>query len=155
MDKSKKFYSSLQESAIAKYLNWTQTSGSGARPLYPGDIFSRNWLGECKTHESPGHSIVFVFDVWDKIEKEASSQFKNPALFVDDGSQSIEKTWVMFKLQNYDPSLKCNVLDCTKSKSIRVSNNSPSYAQAFLRNNQMYVVMNLEAFKQYLEYEDK
>lgn len=93
---STKYYSSKQEHMIARYLGWDVVFGSGARDCHPGDITSDNWLGECKTHTSPGKRITFNRFVWNKIIDEAQSKFKFPVLFVDDGSQSIEKTWCLF-----------------------------------------------------------
>ena len=93
---STKYYSSKQENSIAHYLGWEVVSGSGARDCHPGDIVSDSWLGECKTHTSPGKKISFIKSVWHKICEEAQSKFKFPVLFVDDGSQAINKTWCLF-----------------------------------------------------------
>jgi len=93
---STKYYSSKQENMIANYLGWNVVAGSGARSTLPGDIQSDEWLGECKTHESPGHKIIFYQSVWKKLMDEATSKYKFAALFVDDGSQKIDETWVMF-----------------------------------------------------------
>lgn len=93
---NKKKYSSIQEHRIADTLNWQVVSGSGARPTHIGDVGSDLWLGECKTHTKPGNKLTFTRTVWDKIKTEASSVFKYPVLFVDDGSQSLSKTWCMF-----------------------------------------------------------
>lgn len=154
MGHSKKYYSNLQESSIATYLNWVQISGSGSRPLHPGDIADKKWLGECKTHTTPGHRIVFSFDVWDKLEREAISQFKRPALFVDDGSQKLSKTWVMVKTPEIErKKLTADVLDCTKSKSIRVNQKAEETAVIFLRDSDVYMVMTLESFRSFLGYE--
>lgn len=96
MNKSNKYYSNIQERKIADLLDWKQTSGSGARPLHPGDVVSSEFLGECKTHTQISDNIIFKLDHWNKIKEEAMSQFKSPVLFVDDGSQEIENTWCMF-----------------------------------------------------------
>jgi len=93
---STKDYSRKQEHLIADTLGWDVVSGSGSRHTYPGDISSSEWLGECKTHQKPGSKIKFNRDVWNKIVEEASSQFKYPVLFVDDGSQTVKNTWCMF-----------------------------------------------------------
>lgn len=93
---STKYFSNKQENMIARLLNWTVVKGSGARSLHPGDIQSDVWLGECKTHETPGHKIIFNQRVWKKIVDEAVSKYRFPALFVDDGSQTIMHTWVMY-----------------------------------------------------------
>jgi len=115
---SNKYYSDRQEKMIASFLGWSVVSGSGARSTLPGDIRSEDWLGECKTHDSVGHKINFKKSVWKKIEDEASSKFKFPALFVDDGSQTKKHTWVMFKilpvgeyqLVKYPNTIKDNIL---------------------------------------------
>ena len=114
---STKYFSNKQEKLVADSLGWSVVSGSGARGLHPGDVQSEDWMGECKTHETPGHKIVFYSSVWKKIVDEASSHFKFPVLFVDDGSQKIENTWCMFSQKpairhlttNYIYSLKTNV----------------------------------------------
>lgn len=90
---STKDYSIKQESSIASSLGWKVVSGSGSRSFHPGDVKSDKWLGECKTHIKPGHKIRFDIHEWGKIEDEAQSQRKNPVLFVDDGSQDLNKTW--------------------------------------------------------------
>lgn len=94
-NKPTKFYSSIQESQIADYLGWKVVTGSGARDCYPGDIQSDKFLGECKTHMKVTDKIIFYMDHWKKISDEASSRFKFPVLFVDDGSQLIDNTWLL------------------------------------------------------------
>lgn len=92
---STKDYSCRQEHRIASALGWDVVSGSGARPCVPGDIISDDWLGECKTHVDPGKPIAFNHKVWLKICDEAAMKHRSPALFVDDGSQSLSNTWVL------------------------------------------------------------
>lgn len=94
-NKSTKYYSSIQENMIADYLGWRVVSGSGARDLSPGDLISPSFLGECKTHMGQVTNVIFYKDFWDKICEEAQSRFKYPALFVDDGSQRLDHTWVV------------------------------------------------------------
>ena len=94
---SNKYYSSKQENMIADYLGWSVVSGSGSRNTLPGDIQNEDWLGECKTHASSGQIVSFKHKVWKKIKDEAVAKFKYPALFVDDGSQTSENTWVMYR----------------------------------------------------------
>lgn len=93
---STKDFSNKQEKMIASYLGWKQVSGSGSRPTVTGDVIGDEWLGECKTHTTRGHRILFDVKVWEKIVGEASAKFKQAAYFVDDGSQRSDKTWVMF-----------------------------------------------------------
>lgn len=105
---NKKEFSTKQEKQIAEFLGWRRVSGSGARPNAPGDIEGTEWLGECKTHITPGHKIHFDLKIWEKIADEAASQFKQPAYFVDDGSQRLNRTWVMFYTQDFSPLIKVN-----------------------------------------------
>nr|DAE87864.1 MAG TPA: hypothetical protein [Caudoviricetes sp.] len=93
---STKTYSNKQEKLIADALGWQVVSASGARNFHPGDIKSPKWLGECKTHISETSQISFKESTWMKLEAEADSEHKDPAYFVDNGSQSITGTWVMF-----------------------------------------------------------
>ena len=95
-EKPTKFYSNIQENKIAKSLNWDTVPASGARFGYPGDVMGRDWLCECKTHTTPGKKVVFTASVWDKLRLEASVKHRIPALFVDDGSQRLDRTWVLF-----------------------------------------------------------
>ena len=110
MSKPTKYYSTIQENTIANFLGWKVVSGSGARDLSPGDIIGESFLGECKTHVKPTDTIAFFADVWKKICEEASSRFKYPALFVDNGTQSIEDTWVVTLPHSV------NITRCTKYK---------------------------------------
>jgi len=87
-----KYYSTKQESMIAADLGWAVVAGSGAAPCTPGDIISDDWLGECKTHEDK-HKIFFDYAVWGKIKEEAMMKHRKPVLFVDDGSQRLDRTW--------------------------------------------------------------
>ena len=104
-----KDFSSKQEKQIADYLGWETVVCSGAMAAIPGDIKSDMWLGECKTHTEKDSKIKFYSSVWSKIVEEANSQFKFPILFVDDGSQKIERTWCMIPdslAANYGYQLK-------------------------------------------------
>ena len=95
MNDSTKEFSSKQEKLISNELGWETVVASGARPGAPGDIISEEWLGECKTHTAPGNKIFFDALVWDKIQQEAMMRHRKPVLFVDDGSQSLDNTWVL------------------------------------------------------------
>lgn len=96
-----KEFSSRQEHNVAKYLDWKVVTGSGSRNNFPGDIYSEDWLGECKTYVTEQKSIRFRHVVWSKICEEALSHFKYPAYFTDTGTQSTKDTWVMI----YDSSV--------------------------------------------------
>lgn len=153
MAKGNKLYSDKQESSIAEFLGWHQVTGSGARPNFVGDIESCDWLGECKTHVEPGHKIVFNFNVWDKLEKEANSRFKEPALFVDDGSQLIENTFVMIKLKVWPEGRIPK--DCSNKSSFRFDNETScrsDYAlYEFSRDKSYFIILWLPAFKEMIK----
>lgn len=97
---STKDFSSIQEAAVSDYLGWDVVSGSGSRPCCPGDIICDEWLGECKTHVEPGKPISFLASFWKKICAEADMRHRMPALFVDDGTQKLDHTWVVCRLCN-------------------------------------------------------
>lgn len=90
-----KIYSARQEKLVAKVVGGKVVAGSGARDTYPGDVIHPKFLIECKTHTKQVPDVVFFADVWRKIAAEADSQFKCPALAVDDGTQRVRSTWVL------------------------------------------------------------
>ncbi len=96
--KSNKVFSDKQEKSIADFLDWQQVKGSGARPIVTGDVECDSWLGECKTHTTPDHKIHFDSKIWSKIVDEAAAKFRFAAYFVDDGSQKLNRTWVIFSM---------------------------------------------------------
>lgn len=158
---STKVYSSKQENMIASYLGWKVVTGSGSRDCHPGDIVSDSWMCECKTHMEPGHKIVFLSSVWNKISEEASSKFKYPVLFVDDGSQKIENTWCLFKYRSvcldtirvlsYPSNIDKNInFDSDKMKTYikRLSNSSDECIVVSVSMNQETLgITTLECFR--------
>lgn len=136
-----KYYSDLQEKLVAKTLGWSQVTGSGSRATHPGDVKGDGWLGECKTYTKHHSKIVFKYDVWEKVQAEAMSQFARPAYFTDTGTQKLEDTWVLFsdifdlgssitrykyiylgdnsnKNISFDPNVLCNSYDITSSSFV-------------------------------------
>ena len=107
-----KDYSSVQERRIADALGWEVVTGSGARPCVPGDVRSNEWLGECKTHTESGHRIVFMLDVWKKIQNEADASHRSPVIFADDGSQDLRYTWALCRSIAVDTT---NLVTCRPS----------------------------------------
>lgn len=99
-----KDFSSVQENMVANLLGWKVVAGSGAAACRPGDVINDAWLGECKTHVTPNHKILFNRSVWNKICKEASVQHRFPVLLTDDGSQKLSKTWCITYLHSVDLS---------------------------------------------------
>ena len=97
-----KQFSDKQEKLIASELGGYQISGSGSRPFAPGDVKTYEWLMECKTHTKPDQNILFDINVWKKISDEAMATHRKPVLIVDDGSQTIDKTWCLCRASNID-----------------------------------------------------
>lgn len=158
---NKKYYSTKQESLIANELGWECVVASGSRPGFLGDVYSDNWLGECKTHVNPGNKITFVFDVWNKIQDESASRFKYPVLFVDDGSQDIDKTWCMFNTIPVVESSLCVKYPYKYSKNVSFNSEDLSIHMKLIRPSSeclvYYVtnfhgkdvfIANLETFEQ-------
>ena len=118
--------STKQESMIAKSLAWKTVTGSGSTPFRKGDVVSDKWLGECKTHTSSGHKIVFDLDVWSKIKDEAQVHNRFPVLFVDDGSQKLSETWACFQVSPF--SEFSNITDTTSI--LNISDTSVRFASS-------------------------
>lgn len=120
-----KEYSNAQERMISQYLGWDTVSASGARNFYPGDIRGDGWLGECKTHSSVCDNIVFKRTVWYKIcEESKSAGWLHPALFVDNGTQTVEGTWVLFSVKDmYGGYIKLNPNDWDIQYDISIRKN--------------------------------
>lgn len=113
---STKTFSNRQESMISEYLGWDKVAASGARNFHPGDIICDDWIGECKTRMDVKDDIIFYANQWLKICEESQGVFRYPALFVDNGSQSIEYTWVMYKSKNFLSQKKlCLTLDTSEN----------------------------------------
>lgn len=102
--KSTKSYSSKQEKLIANELGGYPVGMSGAGAANPGDVKTYDWLIECKTHTKPDQSILFDAAVWKKIQNEAFGIHRKPVLIVDDGSQTISRTWCLCKASNLNMS---------------------------------------------------
>ena len=113
-----KYFSDRQESMIANYLGWGQITGSGSRPAAPGDVKSSHWLGECKTHDTERSNIVFMKCHWLKIIGESAAKGRYPVLFVDNGTQRAENTWVMISIRIIDPSI-VNIIEGLKNRATK------------------------------------
>lgn len=71
MNKPTKYYSNIQEKAVAKALGGRQVRGSGASPFSLGDVRLEKVLVECKTSTVQKSSYSVKKSVLDKIRKEA------------------------------------------------------------------------------------
>lgn len=154
-----KFYSSMHESAIANYLNWSVVSGSGARPCCVADIESDEFLGECKTHVRPQKVYTFVNKVWAKLLNESMFAHRYPALFVDDGHQTFKTTLVAIPqyaipdehLDNYSvTAVAPNSSSVTISAEVVEYDNSNVIYSSKLENSKVYI-MPCKIFKSILE----
>lgn len=156
---STKYYSNKQESMISNYLGWTKVPASGAL-MKPGDIYSDEYLGECKTHMISGVPVSFNIDVWTKLKREAMSQFRRPVYFSDDGSQQIQNTWVILDNVRSSVSIyssdelrvrnlfKFNSTDM--KKKLGTVRNRPACISSSIGNETVYV-MSVSDFKNMIE----
>lgn len=165
-NKNNKYYSNKQESMIADYLGWHQVGGSGSKAYAPGDVSSEHWLGECKTHDSEQAKIIFFKQHWFKICEEARAKGRYPVLFVDNGTQLSQNTWVMTSLRAFDASI-INVIDGPKNTSTKKNSLTFDLAEAkdlyrkgkatdklnmfTITWDRDLAVMPLETFKDYIE----
>lgn len=148
-----------QESMVAAYLGWDVVSGSGARDFHPGDIKSDDWLGECKTHMKPVDWLSFNLRVYDKIVNEAMSQMKKPIYFVDDGTQTVKGTAVLFSLKYLSSKdfiyhgTHSTVVSKERQSNIRIKGHL-TYDYLIIQrwySGEDIIVMSLDNFKRYLE----
>ena len=118
-DDATKVYSTRQENMIADYLGWETVPASGARDFNPGDVRSERFLGECKTHVTKVPRIDIFFDVWNKLDDEATSQMRTPVLFVDNGTQRDLDTWAIIpaKFAVTDKDIAIGGIDVTFRKT--------------------------------------
>ena len=148
-----KDYSSKQEKMISDVLDWDCVVASGARACHPGDVIDDNWLGECKTHVVSGKRIKFSYKELSKICEEATSKFRMPILFVDDGSQKESNTWCMVntKTAPFDYPVKSRTVSRSSlfldDKLIESCDATPSHILRFEFNGDDVLVMRLSTFK--------
>lgn len=69
--KPTRYYSSKQETAVAKAVNGKKTLNSGATPFSKGDVLADKVLLECKTKTSDSESMAIKKEWLEKNEKEA------------------------------------------------------------------------------------
>ena len=69
MKKPTRWYSNKQEKQVAKAIKGKQTANSGATAFQKGDVFTADWLIECKTSTSYKKSFSINED-WIKKNKE-------------------------------------------------------------------------------------
>lgn len=130
---STKDFSSIQETTIAKYLNWSTVSGSGATPFHKGDVYSSTWLGECKTRMKSSKTIVVYMSHLTKISNEAMFDRKKSVLFVDDGSQLLPCTWAVFYPQSIFPI--SNSICCIKvNDQLNINEKTVTFEHSKLRS---------------------
>lgn len=150
---------------VASFLGWSKVAGSGAATCKAGDVISDKFLGECKTHETPGSKVTFRQDVWLKICDEAMVFGRIPVLIADDGTQQWRRTYCLLK-----PLADMSVLpkneffvNAYKVKYKKQLNFDPDklYAKMKKKDNCIYTVdwfdgtmllMTLSTFKEFMQY---
>lgn len=76
MKKPTRFYSNRQEKQVAKALGGRQTANSGATAFQKGDVFTADWLIECKTSTSFKKSFSIQKEWLEKNKEEAFAMNK-------------------------------------------------------------------------------
>lgn len=88
-NKPTRFYSKKQEDAVAKAVGGKRQANSGASTWQKGDVKSRKFLIECKTHTKTQKSTVIEQEWLSKIREEAfGMRVDNYALCFDFGPNS-------------------------------------------------------------------
>lgn len=73
---STRYFSNKQEKAVAKAVGGKKSANSGATRFEKGDVYTDNWLIECKTKTTPSESISIKKSWLEKNEEEAFSMQK-------------------------------------------------------------------------------
>lgn len=83
MKKPTRFYSNRQEKQVAKAVGGKQTANSGATAFQKGDVFTADWLIECKTstHQKKSFSIQREWLEKNKEESFAMNKYYSALAF--------------------------------------------------------------------------
>lgn len=79
--------SKRQENAIARKLLGRRIAGSGSMPGNKGDVRTQRWLIEAK--QTQGGRFNLTLKLWRKIEGEAISASKEPAMVIEMSGRSL------------------------------------------------------------------
>lgn len=75
--KPTRFYSNKQEKKVAKVVNGKQTANSGATAFSKGDVYTKDWLIECKTTTATEKASFSIKKEWlEKNREEAFAMHK-------------------------------------------------------------------------------
>ncbi len=74
-----RFYSKLQEKAVAKSLGGTNDIQSGGGNFNKYDVLVDEWVIECKTKVTPHESMTIHKEWFDKVEEERAQMLKSYA----------------------------------------------------------------------------
>ena len=75
--KPTRFYSGRQEKKVAKAIGGKQTANSGATAFNKGDVFTDDWLIECKTKWNVAKSFTIKREWLEKNKEEAFAMGKD------------------------------------------------------------------------------
>lgn len=84
MPRPTRFYSKVQEKAVARAVGGKRVANSGATPFQKGDVTTKNWLIECKTCTEPRKSFTLHREWFDKNKEEAFAMHKDYSALVFD-----------------------------------------------------------------------
>jgi len=90
-NKPTRYYSKKQEKQVAKELGGRTTKNSGATPFSKGDVFTDDYLVECKTKTSPSSQITIKKEWLEKLNAESLFMGKNGSVLVFDFGENTKK----------------------------------------------------------------
>ena len=102
-----RYFSSRQEKKVAKAVNGKRTANSGATAFSKGDVYTTDWLIECKTKTKDSKSFTVQEEWLLKNEEEAFAMGKNYSTLCFDFGPSANKRYYIITerifqiLQNY------------------------------------------------------
>lgn len=95
MNRPTRFYSNKQEKQVAKVVGGRQTANSGATAFSKGDVFTSDWLIECKTSTSEKASFSIKRDWLDKNKEEAFAMNKDHNALCFDFGPNTERYYIV------------------------------------------------------------
>lgn len=85
-NRSTRYFSNKQEKKVAKTIGGKQTANSGATKFSKGDVYTDEWLLECKTKTKDSNSMTIQREWFEKNNEEAFAMGKSyNAVVIDFG----------------------------------------------------------------------
>lgn len=92
---STRWYSSKQEKHISKAINGNQQSNSGATLFNKGDVYTQQWLVECKTSMTEKESFSIKKEWLDKLKQESFAMNKEYYALAFNFGENTENNYII------------------------------------------------------------